>query len=216
MSTESALLTLSNKCYINIDNRKVSLITVYDLSKAFDSVSHDILINKCLKLNIDPFWFDSYLSDRTQSVRLKNCMSDKIDISYCVPQGSVLGPILFNIYVNDLFYLFSDCMVIQYADDTQFIQTGNINDIPGLMRTGEDSIKKVQLYFDKNVLMLNANKTQCMFVGARGLLSQIPPYTRMQVNGNQYVLCKSFKNLDIHFDNHMQFDVHINELSRKI
>ena len=77
-------------------------------------------------------------------------MSDKIDISYGVLQGSVLDPILFNIYVNDLSYFFSDCMVIQFADDTQFIHTGDINDIHGLMRRGEDFMKKAQLYFNKN------------------------------------------------------------------
>ena len=99
-------------------------------------------------------------------------------------------------------------MVIQYADDTQFIQTGDINDIQSLIRRGEESKKKAQLYFYKNGLMLNANDTQCMFVGTRGLLSQIHPDTLCK---SIEISCKFLKNLDIHFDN-----VHINELSRKI
>ncbi len=88
-----------------------------------------------------------------------------------VPQESVLGPILFTIYVNDISHAFFDCQVIQYADDTQFIHTGDINDIQGLISRGEECISKAKLYFNKNGQLLNA---QCMFVGTRGLLSQIP------------------------------------------
>ena len=98
---------------------------------------------------------------------------------------------------------------------TRFIHTGDINDIEGLMRRGKESTNKVQLHFYKKGLMLNVNKTQCMFIGTKRLLSQIPPYTHIHVNWNQIVPCKSLKNLGIHFDNHLQCDAHINELSRK-
>ena len=216
LSTDSALLTLSNMLYENIDKRKVSLITVCDLSKGFDSVSHDILLSKCRKLNIDSFWFQNYLSNRTQSVRINNCFSNKTNVCYGVPQGSVLGPILFIIYVNDLSYFFPECKVIQYADDTQFIHTGDVSDIKALMRSGEESIRKAMMYFYKNGLMLNASKTQCMFVGTRGFLSQIPADTHMKVNGNQIVPSKYSKNLGIFFDSNMQFNKHIDEISRKI
>ena len=117
-----------------MDNKKVSLVTLCDLSKAFDNVSHDILLTKCLKCNVDPFWFESYLSNRTQSVRLNDTVSDKTSISYGVPQGSVLGPNLFNIYVNDLTSFLPNCEVIQYADDTQLILSSNIDNLKGLIQ----------------------------------------------------------------------------------
>lgn len=87
---------------------------------------------------MDPFWFESYLSDRTQSVRLNDTVSDKTGISYGVPQGSVLGPILFNIYVNDLASFLLNCDVIQYADDTQIILSSNIDNLKDLIQKAED------------------------------------------------------------------------------
>lgn len=112
LSTDTALQTLSNTVYTNIDNKKLSLITSCDLSKAVDSVSHNILKNKLIKLGIDHFWFDSYLHGRTQCVRMGQTISEEQKINYGVPQGSVLGPILFTIYVNDFAEHISDCHVM--------------------------------------------------------------------------------------------------------
>ncbi len=93
LSTQTALPTLTNKSYENIDTKKVSLLALCDLSKAVVSVSHDMLIRKCINLNMDPVWFNNNLSKRTQSVRMGTYMSSKCDVTYGVPQGSVLGPI---------------------------------------------------------------------------------------------------------------------------
>ncbi len=75
-----------------MDLRKVTILTLCDLSKAFDSVSHEILLHKCIKLNTDKFWFNRYMKDRTQSMRLSNTLSNKLNVDCGVPQGSVLGP----------------------------------------------------------------------------------------------------------------------------
>ena len=158
LSTTSALLTLNKHLYSNMDNKKVSLVTLCDLSKAFDSVSHAILLRKCIKCNVDQFWFESYLCKRTQSVRLNDTVSDKTSISYGVPQGSVLGPILFNIYVNDLASFLPNCDVIQYADDTQFILSSSIDNLKDLIQKTEDTLKLAKVYFNMNGLMLNAKK----------------------------------------------------------
>ncbi len=74
---------------------------------------------KLIKINIDTHWSDSYLSNRTQSVRLNNTVSSKLNVNYGVLQGSILGPLLFNIFVNDLPEFIGDGILVQYADDTQ-------------------------------------------------------------------------------------------------
>ncbi len=104
-----------------------------DLSKPFDSVSHDILINKCAKVKIDSFWINNYINNSTQPVRLNVIASSNLSINYGVPQGSILGPILFSIYVNDMSSCLNDCVLVQYADDTQFLHTGTINNLENLI-----------------------------------------------------------------------------------
>lgn len=215
LSTETALASLSNLLYNNIDNKKISLITLCDLSKAFDSVNHGYLMSKLTKLNIDNFWFDSYLNNRTQRVRMGKALSEICEISYGVPQGSVLGPILFLIYVNDFSQFIPDCHVLQYADDTQLILTGTIDKLDELIHKGENTLALVKNYFEANGLMLNTKKTQCMFVGSRNYISEIPQNTTLRVDGNEIVASRSLKNLGIHFDNYLSFDTHINEIRRK-
>ena len=107
-----------------IDSKKLTGVVFLDLKKAFDTVDHALLLTKLRNYGIrgdELSWFASYLTDRTQSVSLENVTSDSMDISYGVPQGSILGPLLFIWYINDLSSVTKTCKVILYADDTAII-----------------------------------------------------------------------------------------------
>ncbi len=92
-------------------------------------------------------------------MRFNDTVSNKTNILYGVPQGSVLGPILFSIYMNDLASFLSNCDVIQYADETQIILSSNIDNLKDLTKKAEDSLKLAKIYFHANGLMLNAPPT---------------------------------------------------------
>ena len=215
LSTETALMKVTEKLYSNIDDKKISLLMLLDLSKAFDSVSHEILIKKLLKYNIDPSWFQSYLSDRYQAVRAGNVVSSPRLVSYGVPQGSILGPILFLIYVNDIPDYVKGCLLVQYADDTQLVITGTIYNLTELIRQAEQILEMTKHYFQMNGLMVNEVKTQCIFVGSRQYISKIPRDTTIKFGSIMIAPSTSVKNLGIYMDQYLLYDIHINEITKK-
>ncbi len=127
----------------------------------------------------------------------------------------IRGPVFFLIYVNDLSQYVSDCLLIQYADDTQFVYTGTLGNIEDLLKRSEATLSKLKDYFHLNGLLLNANKAQCMFIGSRGHFTQIPGDGSIKVDGANIVPSTSVKNLGIYFDNYLQFDTHITHICRK-
>ena len=94
-------------------------------------------MRKFLDLQIDTFWFKDYLKNRIQSVRIENTISDIANVEYGVPQGSILGPILFLIYINDMSKYITDCLLVQYADDTQILISEDMSNINLLIKRAE-------------------------------------------------------------------------------
>ncbi len=186
-----------------MDSKKISLLTLCDLSKAFDSVNYSILLEKLENTTIDKFWFDDYLKGRSQSVRLNNTVSSKTIVRYSVPEGSILVPILFNIYVNEMSSHFTNCLFVQYADGTQFLHTGEVEELNTLVLEAETTLSRARQFFLTHGLKLNANKTQCIFLGTRKLVPKIPANTTVTLHNTTIKPTSHVKNLGVHFDTYV-------------
>ena len=120
-STSTCLIDVTNRLLQNIDRGRLTGMIFLDLTKAFDTIDHDVMLNKLLDLGFSDtalVWFRAYLSNRTQSVRVNGVLSDPQSIEFGVPQGSLLGPLLFITYINDLPSVVMNCEIQLYADDT--------------------------------------------------------------------------------------------------
>ena len=144
----------------NKNNKKSTISVFCDLRKAFDVVNHKILLEKLKQYGIhdNEFnWFRSYLEGRTQKVKIRNSLSKSALVTTGVPQGSILGPLLFLIFINDL-QLSTKMMCVLFADDT-YLSLSNEN-IPELFRETNTELEKVTNWFLANKLSLhpkNAN-----------------------------------------------------------
>ena len=131
-----------------------------DLSKAFDTVNHDILLDKLHHYGIRGIlnkWFASYLKRRFQTTEIKNCISEKQETLCGVPQGSVLGPLLFLIYINDICNSSNILKFYIFADDTNLLHADN--NLKNLEKTFNKELAKVSSWLIANKLTLNISKS---------------------------------------------------------
>jgi hypothetical protein len=159
-NTTMALLTLIDKIVAGIDKNEMTLGTFLDFSKAFDTVNHKILIRKLHKYGIRGIannLINSYLSNRKQFVSFNNVLSEAQVITYGVPQGSILGPLLFVLYINDIYLVSNSIMPILFADDSSlFVQGKDINTMTNVLNHELDHIYN---WVNTNKLSLNVEKT---------------------------------------------------------
>ena len=162
-SCEHALLAAQNQILHSLNKQQISLLLLIDFSKAFDMVEHPILLKKLENYGIRGTtlkWFESYLCDREQFVTVNGVDSAKSGIKYGVPQGSILGPLLFVIYINDLPNICQLAKFILYADDANIIIRGN--SIQEIEQQLSELIPALTKWVDKNGLKLNLKKTNYM------------------------------------------------------
>ena len=216
-STETALLKVQSDILLNMDDQKVTLLVMLDRSAAFDTIDHSILLETlgsgfgvggtALK------WFTSYLSQRTQQVQIKGTLSEKKQLTTGVPQGSCLGPVLFTIYVADLFQIIEKHLpeAQGYADDHQvylsfrpILSTNQTASVTAI----ENCVAELRSWMSSNMLMVSDSKTEFLIVGSKQQLERVNiPF--IHVGEDQITPVTSVRNLGVIFDSNLKMDMQI-------
>ena len=210
-STQHALIKLVEACRKCLDGKGIMGIVLMDLSKAYHCLPHDLLIAKLAaygfgtgSLNL----LHSYLSYRKQRVKIGSTFSDWHYISSGVPQGSILGPLLFNIYINDLLLCIEKSRICNFADDNTLYASGaNIGDVATCLKVDIENVLK---WFDWNQMVANPEKFQVMFLG-------LPKSANICIEIDDLVLVPkdNVKLLGITIDSELKFTDHVKSLCTK-
>jgi retron-type reverse transcriptase len=235
-STEHTLLHIVNHISESLNAGNYTIGVFLDLKKAFDVVNHDILLAKLPKYGIADTaldWFRSYLSGRSQIVDINNNLSQSRSVDMSVIQGSLLGPTLFLIFIND----FPNCTSLQtylFADDTSALKSGpNLND---LFSSVNDELCKIAAWYRANKMSANASKTKYIIFHNKGkpantngldlyfndnephdILNPTNIHTLERIhNNNPNSQSRSYKLLGIHLDENLSLNHHFSILSSKL
>ena len=181
-----------------------TIATFFDLKKAFDTVNHEILIYKLKHLGISGnllFWLDNYLSQRKQQTKANGVISETEMVNCGVPQGSILGPLLFLVYINDVQKVCENVKICLFADDT-VIYASNPNENVAVqnMQNGIDSFVA---WCDKNRLTINIDKTKYMGFGKTKCFKNII----LNVKGVNLKRVSSYKYLGVTLDPKLSYDI---------
>ena len=213
-SSYMALMVLMDEISKSLERGEYVVGVFLDFSKAFDTVNHDILLQKLYHYGIRGMalkWFQSYLSDRYQYVTYNGTESAKQNIKCGVPQGSILEPLLFLIYINDLANVCEYMMPLLFTDDTNLFRGGkNIDDIHNEISHDLDSISE---WLKSNKLSLNIKKTHFIVFTRNGTTK---PHVNLCIDGHNIGEVTSTKFLGVIIDNRLNWKEHIIYISGKI
>ena len=219
-STQDALLNVTEKWFEVIDSGNIVGVVMIDLKKAFDTVNHSILIRKLRLYGFNEHtlnWFENYLSNRKQMTCLNGYMSDKKTVTCGVPQGSLLGPLLFSLYVNDLPSIIKHSELSLYADDTCiFYSSKNAEDITEKLN---EDLSHVSRWLVDNRLFVNKKKCEIIFLGTSSRLKKIEPKLRnsnVLIEGNIIQRTNRCKYLGVIIDENLQWNAHVDYLHKKV
>ena len=217
-STNLALIDLLDKLYSDLDNKNFVIGIYCDLQKAFDSCNHEILLYKLNYYGIRGItlnWFKSYLNNRTQYVSIDNIKSTLGRVTCGVPQGSVLGPLLFLIYINDIHIAVKHSIIKLFADDTNmFISSKNIID---LCEICNEQLKKLNDWFSANKICINVDKTVYSVFGPGAKIDLLNDYNcSLVLNGMILKQVSCSKYLGVFIDDELKWKTHINYVVKKL
>lgn len=219
-STQTALIDVTDHILSNTSKGLYTGVIFIDFKKAFDTVDIPLMLAKLTKIGItnnNLLWFKNYLTNRTQCTSVGGHLSEALPIEYGVPQGSVLGPLLFILYINDLQFQCKKCRVVLYADDTAiFFASKSIQDIQIALN---DDISLAYKWLTQNKLTLNVKKTKSMLFGTnKSLANAVKTDAKLSIaiNGEEVEEVNLFKYLGLWFDPLLNWSAHLDKTCAKI
>ena len=214
-STNHALISIVEKIRDALDKNMYTCGVFIDLEKAFDTVNHQILLSKLYHYGIRGIankWLSSYLSGRSQSVKLNGITSSKMNVSCGVPQGSILGPLLFLVYVNDMNLAFKSSVIHHFADDTNLLYSDK--SLKKIKTSVEKDLANLYDWLCANRLSLNPGKTE--FIIFRPSRKKIDLRITLKLHHTKLFESSNIKYLGLILDNMLNWKPHISELSKKL
>ena len=218
-STETALLRIYNDLLLASNRKEITALVLLDLSAAFDTIDHQILLTRLRTF----FGFsgtalsliESYLCNRFQHVTIDNQSSAPLPITTGVPQGSVLGPLLFSLYTSPISNIFTNSKVKfhLYADDTQLYISFSSSDSVGSLATLTSTLDSVYSWLTLNRLSLNPDKTEYILIGTPQQRSKVI-HTSLSFGGTSLIPSSHVRNLGVEFDSDLSFNQHISNICR--
>ena len=203
-STEAALLDAVMFATDSIDRGMMTSLITADTSKAFDSVEHGRLLDKLEWYGVRRDWFAAWLRGRTQTVRGG---SRALEVTHGVVQGSILGPLLFLVFTNDLPQHIPYGKVVMYADDTQFLDAEFPSNLQALKTRVESSLRISWTWFTQNRLKINPNKTELIII--RSSRQSIAPDLSIRFGNDEIVPKQSVTVLGVTIDQHLSWIAHV-------
>ena len=216
-STLTALLEATDAWSVNIDNGLLNGVVFIDLTKAFDTIDHEIILRKMSYLGVDQAtikWFSSYLSGRTQRCSVNGKLSTARTLSCGVPQGSILGPLLFLIYINDLPNSLQNAVPRMFADDTNL--TLSVKTLTELKLALAPELNNLSCWLKANKLSLNVAKTELMIIGSRQRLSAQCDDIEIRIDDQIIERVDHTKSLGLFIDAHLSWCKHVEEICKKV
>ena len=217
-STASALLDCTHDWYVNLDRKMFNLVVLIDLKKAFDTVDHQILLNKLELYGMKGqalTLLKSYLTNRNQKCQIKNSFSSERLIKCGVPQGSILGPLFFLLYINDLPHCLNKTKPRLFADDTNL--TASANSMTDLETAVNSDLENLRKWLIANKLSLNVAKTEFMLIGSKPMIKNISDSCpNVYIENIQIKQVHECKTLGVTMDQHLSWKSNTENICKKV
>ena len=214
-SCETLNVFMTDKALEAMDSKKLMLMVLLDLSKAFDSLKHATLLVKLPSLGLSHSaleWFRSHLSERSQYVRIGSEVSALQNIVYGVPQGSILGPALFNIYLNGLPTIPRFSSLESYVDDSKLYLSFPVRDLNTIVQQINEDLSLVASWCCHNHLLINPDKTKLLVMGTRQMLQTLPDF-HITLLGKEIAPTASARDLGVQVDATLSYNEHVTNIT---